>query len=386
MYGDQMIWTILNDRGDRHTNTKSEPLGIEVQYFAYVFDSPGTLGNTVFFRFEISNRSADMIEDFFFGLQLDQRRAMETDWYHGSDSTTGTIYSYFSPEVDAEFEGISQSVGLTLVDASRRPKDNYKRFSTLPEQGFSHTMINWLFTQIQYHSPADVYDWLQAKWPDPVIHRYGLTTKKLLDSLLGGMEKSTTGFGSNPVSGDSTDYFFPGDPTIDEHWSMMNLDKTGSDMGAQTNYVYGGYGPVDLEPEETFVVTAAMIWTGGQDGFEAANKIRRDARFIQGIADIVASPRNIQQITPSESSGLRVEAFPNPTSQNITLRVFDFDMSSLDVEVFDPIGRLKWSRTAPNPQSVQSTFHIPSGQWTGGVYFVRYRIGSRYYFGSFLKQ
>lgn len=386
MYGDQMYWSILNDRGDRHASTKSAPLGIEMEYFAYAFNSPGTLGNTVFFRFEISNRNSDKIEDFFFGLQLDQRRAMGTDWYHGTDSTTGTIYSYFSPEVDAAFEGISQSVGLTLVDASKRPKSDYQRFSTLPNQGFSHTMINWLFIQEQYDNAADVYDWIQAKWPELVIRRYGLKTKKLLSSMLGGMEEASSGPWTVVQPGDSTDYFFPGDPTLDEHWSMLNLDGKGNEMFAQTNYVYGGYGPVDLEPEDTFVVTAAMIWADGQDGFEAATKIRNDARFIQSIADIVASPRNTQQVPPISSTGLRVESYPNPTAQDITIRVHDPEMSRLEIDVFDSIGRIMWSHSASSSHPSPTTLQIPSGPWTAGVYFVRYRIGGRFYFGSFLRQ
>jgi hypothetical protein len=386
MYGDQMYWSILNDSGNRHESTNSAPLGIEIEYFAYAFRSPGTLGNSVFFRFEISNRSSDKIEDFFFGLQLDQRRAMGTDWYHGTDSTTGTIYSYFSPEVDAAFEGISQSVGLTLVDASKRPKPDYKRFSTLPDQGFSHSMINWLFIQEQYDNSADVYDWIQAKWPDLVIRRYGLKTKKLLNSMFGGMEEAMSGPWSVVQPGDSTDYVFPGDPTVAEHWSMMNHNGRGDIIFPQTNFVYGGYGPTDLDPNEAFKVTVALIWTDGHDGFDAANQIRDDARFIQGISDIITTPRNKQQPLPHPSPGLAIAAFPNPTPGDLTIRIFDPEGSQVQFEVFDALGRTVWSQVIPIGSSADLASLVPSRTWAAGVYFIRMRIGSRYYFDSFLKQ
>lgn len=386
MYGDQMFWTILNDRGDQHINTKSEPLGIEVQYFAYAFNSPGTLGNTVFFRFELSNRGLDRIEDFFFGLQLDQRRAMETDWHHATDSTTGTIYSYLSPEVDANFDGLSQSVGLTLVDASKRPKPDFRRFSALPDQGFSHTMINWLFIQEQYDNAEDVYDWIQAKWPEVVIYRYGLKTKKLLGSMFGGMEEAMSGPWSAVQPGDSTDYAFPGDPTVGEFWSMMNHNGRGDIVFPQTNYMYGGYGPIDLAPDETFTVTAALMWTEGDDGFEAVNQIRDDAQFIQGLSDYITTARNAQQALPPLSAGLNVAVYPNPAANDLTITVYDPEASRVQLEVFDALGREVWSEVIQPGASSERNIKVPSRSWTAGMYFIRMKVASRFYFDSFLKQ
>src|SRR5437867_4301574 len=72
--GDQMLWSVYNDLDPaRHNNRagSTPPLGVEVRHTTFAFDQPGPLGNTVFIRFQILNRSSSPIESMYLGIWSD---------------------------------------------------------------------------------------------------------------------------------------------------------------------------------------------------------------------------------------------------------------------------------------------------------------------------
>ncbi len=51
--GDQMLWWIMNDRGNQHTRTDTPPMGVEVHGTAFAFNTAGAIGNTTFYKYRI---------------------------------------------------------------------------------------------------------------------------------------------------------------------------------------------------------------------------------------------------------------------------------------------------------------------------------------------
>lgn len=83
--GDQAIWCVFNDAGNVHGETGGEPLGAEVHQLAYAFGAGGTLGNTTFYRYTITNRSNNAWNNFKQGIFADGDLGRYTDDFVGCD-------------------------------------------------------------------------------------------------------------------------------------------------------------------------------------------------------------------------------------------------------------------------------------------------------------
>ena len=53
LLGDQIIWWVMNDRGNQHTSTDVPPIGLEVHGTAFAFDVAGDIGNATFYKFNL---------------------------------------------------------------------------------------------------------------------------------------------------------------------------------------------------------------------------------------------------------------------------------------------------------------------------------------------
>jgi len=67
---------------------------------------------------------------------------------------------------------------------------------------------------------------------------------------------------------------------------------------------------------------------------------------------------------------LEMSAFPNPTTDNLTLRINDFEISNLTFQVFDVNGKLLQEKKIAGNQTV-----IDFGKYSSGIYFLKIRQG-----------
>jgi hypothetical protein len=371
--GDEMFWWMNNDQGNDKRITGSLPMGLEIQTFAYAFDSQGALGNTVFYRYDIKNTSDKTIEDFFWGWLFYQAILVDADINHGTDTTSGLVYSYVHPGGRREFEGIPQSLGFTVIDSNLRPDEDYVRYSPLPEMGLTHSIVNWRFLQHRYYYAKDIHDWLHARWPWRANNG---RNHKLTDNRYGGVQGTR---------GDSTDYMFPGDPTTSSFWSMMNMDGQGEIAVAQTNDVIGSYGPVTLLPGQTLSLTAALLWAQGDNIFDAVDQVRADAKFLHGIRDFIVAPSNEPSSEEPLSPGLQIGIFPNPVTDQLTLQIQTPESIGIKIEIFDSLGRETPIEVTQNLAGGNNELRINVSELESGVYHLRVLVGHAYFFDSFAK-
>ena len=69
--GDQTVYFIMNDMGNVHQWGGTEPIGLEVQVYAFAFRSSGPLNNTTFYRYVIEYFGDDPLEETYFGIWSD---------------------------------------------------------------------------------------------------------------------------------------------------------------------------------------------------------------------------------------------------------------------------------------------------------------------------
>ncbi len=99
--GDECIFLVFNDVRE-HTESKGDPLGLEVQVMAYEFYNPDTLAlqNAVFFSYKIFNRSSNTYHKTSFGLFTDLDIGSAWDDYLGCDIQRGLFYGLNGDSID----------------------------------------------------------------------------------------------------------------------------------------------------------------------------------------------------------------------------------------------------------------------------------------------
>ncbi|MFZ4545814.1 MAG: T9SS type A sorting domain-containing protein [Bacteroidales bacterium] len=110
--GDETVFFVLNDSANIHSESKGDKLGIEIHAMAYAFDKPNDslLFNTIFFHYDIVNRSQRNYHDTYLGLFADFDLGYARDDYVGSDIKNGMAYAYNGDSIDQDWTG---SNGLT---------------------------------------------------------------------------------------------------------------------------------------------------------------------------------------------------------------------------------------------------------------------------------
>jgi hypothetical protein len=104
--GDQMIWSVYNDKYGQHGETSGAALGIEVHASAYAFTCPGiadsnvVLNNTTFYNYQIFNRSANKYDSTYICLWEDTDLGNYQDDYVGCDVMNDFGYTYNGDNYD----------------------------------------------------------------------------------------------------------------------------------------------------------------------------------------------------------------------------------------------------------------------------------------------
>ena len=99
-----LLWCVFNDKGNIHSNSGGDALGIEVHLTAYSFDcqADSILANTIFTRHKIINKSTEPLYDVHTGLWTDFDLGCWNDDYIGSAPELNTYYIYNGTNNDDE--------------------------------------------------------------------------------------------------------------------------------------------------------------------------------------------------------------------------------------------------------------------------------------------
>ncbi len=92
--GDQTLWSVYNDKGNVHSETQGEPIGMEIRAQYFAFATNDEINNMTFYSYELINRSTYTLTGTYFSQWVDTDLGYAYDDYVGCDVNRGLGYCY----------------------------------------------------------------------------------------------------------------------------------------------------------------------------------------------------------------------------------------------------------------------------------------------------
>jgi len=275
---DQMLWFVYNDKGNIHSETQGQAIGLEMQTTAFAYATNDEINNMTFYTTRIINRGASQLNNTYFGQWVDPDLGNFSDDYVGCDVGLSLGFCYNGDDNDEGILGYGLNPPSVGVDFFEGPKKDttIDGVDTLIELGMSKFVYyDNDFTNFgNPQQPIHYYNYLQGKWKNG-------------DCLTWDLANGRTG-------SECTDYIFPGgtDPNHPgENWDERSAGNTPADRRfLQTS------GPFTLKPGAVNKITVGVVWarassggaTGSLDQLKAAS--RKAQELFDNCFDILDGP------------------------------------------------------------------------------------------------
>ncbi len=294
LFGDETIFWVYNDRGNIHTESGSEAIGLELQTQAFGFATNDEINDMTFYNFKILNRSVESLNKTFFGAWVDSDVGYHFDDYVGCDVARGLGYTYNGDADDEGASGYGLNPPALGMDFFRGPLadandgvDNDKDGCVdctkvtdgngnvtevdddiLPEQIIMSKFVfynnNFDAVSGNPNVTSDFYNYLSGRWRNGNPITYG-----------GNGQDA-----SNPPC----DYMFPDntDPEFTESWTEETAGNTPHDRRFLITA-----GPFTLEPGAVNTITTGLVWARATSGgpFASVKKMRAADDKAQALFD-----------------------------------------------------------------------------------------------------
>ncbi|MBL7811733.1 MAG: hypothetical protein JNL57_05875 [Bacteroidetes bacterium] len=238
---DMFIWYVYNDKGNIHTETQGQPIGVECQTTAFAFATNDEVNNMTFYTTKIINRGFTALNDCYMGQWVDADLGNYADDYVGCDVNRSLGYCYNGDDDDEGVLGYGLNPPSVGVDYFEGPRDTSNK-----ELGLSHFMYyNNNFDPIRGNptNATGYYNLLQGKW-------------------LGGqtVTRGGTGYGgSQPAK-----YMFPADTDPDFPGSCWD-EKSSGNQPSDRRFLQST-GPFLLKPGAVQRITVGVVWARTTSG------------------------------------------------------------------------------------------------------------------------
>ena len=98
--GDQTLWSVYNDKGNYHSETNGDPIGMEIRAQYFAFATNDEINNMTFYSYELINRSTYTLTGTYFSQWVDPDLGYANDDYVGCDVNRGLGYCYNGTPID----------------------------------------------------------------------------------------------------------------------------------------------------------------------------------------------------------------------------------------------------------------------------------------------
>lgn len=244
--GDQALWFVYNDKGNTHSETKAQAIGLEIQTEAFAFATNDEINNMTFYQQKIINRSKTKLTKVYFGQWVDADLGYAFDDYVGCDTTRSLGICYNGDDFDQGVMGYGANPPSVGVDFFQGP---------MGDDGKELPMSKFVYYDNDYSlkgNPTDdihYYYYLDGKFTNGQKMRYG-------------------GDGFNKVwdAAKYVNYMFPGNPKKPKpEWSEVSAGNTPGDR----RFLQSA-GTFTLLPGAVNYITVGVVWaratTGGNTG------------------------------------------------------------------------------------------------------------------------
>lgn len=105
LFGDETLFWVFNDKGNIHTETTAQQIGVEIRAQAFQFATSDELNDMSFYNFEIINRGTYKLDSTYFAVWVDADLGNYADDYIGCDVGRGLGYIYNGDNYDDDADG-----------------------------------------------------------------------------------------------------------------------------------------------------------------------------------------------------------------------------------------------------------------------------------------
>ena len=370
LFGDQTYYWIFNDKGNVHSESQGEPIGMEIRAQAFAFATNDEINNMTFYNYVLLNQGTQTLTNTYFGQWVDADVGTATDDYVGCDVQRGLGYAYngdafdessnssngygeYPPAVGVDFfegpyqdaDGIDNPLTTNFSNAIDSLGIPYKGIGIGYGDGFADNERFGMRKFLYYNNSLgingepgtalDYYNYMQGYWKN-------------------GQRMGYYGDGLNPLQGTdlsiATDYMFPGD-TDPNNWGTQGVpvdewtELTSGNAPNDRRFIQSA-GPFTLQPGDYNNITVGVVYaraTAG-DPFEAVELVRVADDKAQALFDncfeIVSGPDapdiTIQEV---ENELILYLTNENPVSNNHRETAYDENLAGFDpiIPEFHPI-------------------------------------------------
>lgn len=366
LYGDQTVWWVMNDKGNIHTETGADPIGMEIRCQAFAFATNDEVNNMTFYNYELVNRSTQTLYDTYFGVFIDAALGGPFDDYVGCDVQRGLGYSYNGDNVDNDdggwlgygvnppavgvdffegpyldndgldnplttdynvavnengipYSGLGIGYGDGVIDNERRGMKRFVYYNNIGGGGLN--------AQTDPQTGQDYYNYMSGFWKDGTAMVYGGT----------GHPASA---GAIPAV--HSDFMFPGDSdTIG--WGTSGIvqqpwtEQTAGNVPFDRRFCQSS-GPFVLQPGAVNNITFGVVWARANAGdpFESVNELRKADDKAQALFDncfkVLDGPHAPEMSIQEMENELIISLYNQPVSNNFDEDYTEFDPFIVNVD------------------------------------------------------
>lgn len=257
--GDQAIWWIINDRGNVHTETGGEPIGVEIHILAFAFTTANAVNDMTFYRETVINRSSQVLNQTYMGQWVDADLGKFNDDYVGCDTVRGLGYCYNADNNDDGPAGYGLNPPVSGVDFFQGPLADPNDGIDNDKDGLiDETNETIIMSKFVYYNN----DFSLVGNPEVAQHFYGYLTgfwkdgSPIVDNFTNGGDG--TGYGASSP-GPVTNYMFPGDACTGTGWTEDNADNPRN----EDRRFLQSAGPFTLQPGAVNEIIIGSVWARG---------------------------------------------------------------------------------------------------------------------------
>lgn len=385
LFGDETHWWIFNDKGNIHSETGGDPIGMEIRAQAFTFTTTDEINRMTFYNYEMINRGTQTLFNTYFSQYVDADLGNYSDDYVGCDVTRGLGYCYNADDNDQDFAGKlgygtnPPAIGVDFFEGPYQDADNIdnpgphfdaegklvkptvidaiankgivyaglgigygdgivdnerygmKRFSYYTGTGSTTASVSDPTTAVQF------YNYMNGRW------RLGAKT------MYGG-----SGFpGADKVTAIPSDYMFPGDSDT-LNWGTAGIDPGKKDWSEVTEKNPAGdrrfvqsAGPFTLKPGAINNITVGIVYARSSESglFASVNALRRADTKAQQLFDNcfkILEPPSAPKLSVQELDKEIILTLSNPSpSNNVGLKYIQKDYTIPDDPKFDKFYRFE---------------------------------------------
>ena len=291
LFGDRNFYWIFNDKGNVHSESQGEPIGMEVRAQAFAFSTNDEVNNMTFYNYVLINQGTQTLSKTYFGVWVDADVGTATDDYVGCDVQRGLGYAY-NGDADDEPSSSSQgygtnppAVGLDFFEGPYQDEDSIDNPLTnvftdaidslgIPYEGIGIGYGDGVADNERFGMRRFVYynnsgNPINGE-PSTPLHYYNYMN----GIWKNGQKMAYGGDGVSAATGANldipADYFFPGD-TDPFSWGTGGIDVdpwtevTSGNPPADRRFIQAA-GPFTLEPGDYNNITVGVVWARASAG------------------------------------------------------------------------------------------------------------------------